>query len=192
MDIKDTVKAFRDGNASRRDVLAGLSAIGVGVAVAPLTARRAYAAAGDATYFTWGGYDIPELFGPYIEKHGGVPSFAAFGGSEEALTKMRAGYVVDVAHPCNQAVPRWIATGLFQPADTSRLSNWPDVIPSIVDLEGNVVDGKPYMVPMDWGQTSVTYRTDLVDLQGEEESWGILWDERYRGRLGSLASAADA
>ena len=41
-------------------------------------------------------------------------------------------------------------------------------------------------------QTSVTYRTDLFDLQGQEESWGMLWDERYKGRLGSLASAADA
>ena len=47
------------------------------------------------------------------------------------------------------------------------------------------------MVPFDWGQTSVTYRTDLFDLDGQEESWGMLWDERYKGRMGVLASAAD-
>jgi spermidine/putrescine transport system substrate-binding protein len=105
---------------------------------------------------------------------------------------MRAGYVVDVSHPCNQAIPRWIATGLFQPLDTSRLSNWPDIMPELYNLEGNVVDGKPYMAPWDWGRTSITYRTDLVDLQGQEESWGILWDERYKGRLGMLASGGDS
>jgi spermidine/putrescine transport system substrate-binding protein len=99
--------------------------------------------------------------------------------------------VVDVSHPCNQAIPRWVATGLFQAVDTSKLSNWSDVVPELWNLPGNVVDGSPYMVPFDWGQTSVTYRTDLFDLQGQEESWGMLWDERYKGRLGVLASAAD-
>jgi spermidine/putrescine transport system substrate-binding protein len=159
----------------------------------PAMSRMASAAAADqATFFTWGGYDDPGCAGPYIKKHGEPPNFATFGGSEEGLTKMRAGYVVDVSHPCNADVPRWIATGLFQPLDTSRLSNWPDVMPELWNLEGNVVDGKPYMAPWDWGRTSITYRTDLVDLQGQEESWGILWDERYKGRLGMFASGGDA
>lgn len=105
---------------------------------------------------------------------------------------MRAGFVVDVAHPCNVEIPRWIESGLFQPLDTSKLSNWDDIIPQLWQLEGNVVDGKPYFAPFDWGQTSITYRTDLVDWQGQEESWSLLWDERYKGRLGSLASAGDA
>ncbi len=105
---------------------------------------------------------------------------------------MLAGYVVDVSHPCNADVPRWAATGLFQTLDTSKLSNWSDVIPELWNLEGNVVGGKPYMAPFDWGRTSITYRTDLVDLQGKPESWGILWDERYKGRIGVIATAGDA
>lgn len=192
METKDKLDAYRSGNLSRRDFNTALSAVGVSLVVSPLGPRTAGAAAEDqATYFTWGGYDVPEIVTPYIDKHGEAPNFATFGGSEEALTKIRAGYVVDVAHPCNQAIPRWVATGLFQTADTSKLSNFPDVMPPLWDLEGNVADGRPYMVPFDWGQTSITYRTDLVDLQGQEESWGILWDERYKGRLGVIASAAD-
>ncbi len=181
------------GTLSRRRFQQILAGVGVSLVATPMIPRMAAAAAKDqATFFTWGGYDIPEAYGPYTAKHGEPPNLAAFGGSEEALTKMRAGYVVDVSHPCNQGIPRWVATGLFQTTDTSRLSNWPDIIPELWQLEGNVADGKPYMVPFDWGQTSVTYRPDLVDLQGQEESWGILWDERYKGRLGSLASAGDA
>ena len=65
-------------------------------------------------------------------------------------------------------------------------------MPELYELEGNIANGKPYMIPFDWGQTSVTYRTDLVDLEGQEESWGILWDERFKGRLGSFASGGDA
>ncbi len=181
------------GQMSRRQFHQALGAVGVSLVAAPLLSRSAMAAAEDqGTYFTWGGYDIPEMFEPYIKKHGEPPNFAAFGGSEEALTKIRAGYVIDVAHPCNQAFKRWIATGLFQPLDTDKLSNWGDLVPSLVNIEGSVVNGRNYIAPMDWGQTSITYRTDLVDLQGKPESWGILWDERYKGRLGVIASAGDA
>jgi spermidine/putrescine transport system substrate-binding protein len=193
LSANELTDGMMSGQLSRRRFHQILGAAGVSLVMTPVMSRMAKAAAADqATIFTWGGYDDPAAFGPYIAKHGEPPNMATFGGSEEALTKMRAGYVVDVSHPCNQAIPRWVATGLFQTADTSKLSNWPDVIPELWQLEGNVADGKPYMVPWDWGQTSVTYRTDLFDLEGQEESWGMLWDERYKGRLGSLASAGDA
>lgn len=192
MDVIDQLGELGEGKLSRRKFTKSLMAAGVAVATTPLTSSMARAASSDqGTYFTWGGYDIPELFGDYKEKHGELPNFSIFGGSEEALTKMRGGYVVDVSHPCNAGIPRWIASGLFQPIDTSRLSNWSDVIPELYNLDGNVIDGKPYLVPFDWGQTSITYRTDLFELEGEE-SWDMLWDERYKGRLGSLASGGDA
>lgn len=192
MDVLDQLNAVRSGKLSRRAFTTTLAAAGVSLFVTPLGSQKANAAAADqATYFTWGGYDVPEMFGDYIKKHGEAPNFTTFGGSEEALTKMRGGFVVDVSHPCNQAIPRWVATGLFQTVDTSKLSNWGDVMPDLYNLEGNMKDGKPYLVPFDWGQTSVTYRTDEFDLAGKEESWGMLWDERYKGRMGVLASAGD-
>ena len=193
MDTGDLIKRIKNRDIRRRDVLQGMSAAGLAVVMTPVMSQAAKAAAADqATFFTWGGYDVPEFVGPYIAKHGEPPNFATFGGSEEGLTKMRAGFVVDVAHPCNQAIPRWVASGLFQTLDTSKLSNWPDIMPELINLEGNVVDGKPYMAPVDWGRTSITYRTDLFDLQGQEESWGMLWDESYKGRLGMLATAGDS
>ena len=192
MNIEKKLDAFRSGQLSRRNFNKMLSAAGVSLVAMPVASKMAAAAAADqATIFTWGGYDLPEAYGPYIAKHGEPPNFAVFGGSEEGLTKIRAGYVVDLAHPCNQGIPRWIATGLFQPLDTSKLSNWSDVMPELWNLEGNVVDGKPYMAPWDWGRTSITYRTDLVDLQGQEESWSLLWDERYKGKIGVFASGGD-
>lgn len=97
MDILDQLGAVREGKLSRRKFTKGLLAAGVAMTTVPLPARRAMASEGEqATYFTWGGYDIPELFGPYQEQNGTLPNFAIFGGSEEALTKMRGGFVVDV------------------------------------------------------------------------------------------------
>ncbi|MEJ1996091.1 MAG: extracellular solute-binding protein [Limibacillus sp.] len=192
MDIKKELKAIRNRELSRREFSGLLSAVGVSLVMSPLASRKALAAPEDqATFFTWGGYDDNAFVKPYIDKYGEPPNFATFGGSEEALTKMRAGYVVDVSHPCNQAVPRWVATDLFRTLDTSKLSNWPDVMPELYNLEGNMADGAPYMAPVDWGRTSITYRTDLFDLEGPE-SWDMLWDKRYEGRIGILASAGDS
>ncbi|MGF1444820.1 MAG: PotD/PotF family extracellular solute-binding protein [Pikeienuella sp.] len=193
MDIVDNLNALRSGELSRRAFTKSLFAAGIGLMTAPLLPGRAVASEGDqATFFTWGGYDIPEIYGSYIEKHGVAPNFSIFGGTEEALTKMRGGFVVDAAHPCNAGLKRWVRSGLFQPIDTSRLSNWGDVMPELVSMQGNQApNGQPWMVPFDWGGTSVTYRTDLFELEGEE-SWDMLWDKRYAGRLGSLASGGDA
>lgn len=191
MDVLDQLGAVREGKLTRRRFTQSLLAAGVGMVAVPLAGRSARAQAANATYFTWGGFDVPELFSEYEAKHGEQPNFAIFGGSEEALTKMRGGFVVDVSHPCNAGVPRWVSTGLFQPIDTSRLSNWGDVIPDLYEMDYNMEGGKPWMVPFDWGSTSVTYRTDIFELEGEE-SWDMLWDERYSGRLGSLASGGDA
>ena len=193
MDIKDQLGSMREGKMSRRAFTNSLLAAGIGITAVPLATRKAHAAAEDqATFFTWGGYDIPELFVPYKEKNGELPNFSIFGGSEEALTKMRGGFVVDVSHPCNSGLPRWVKSGLFQEIDTSRLSNWGDVMPELVELPGNEADGaNVWLAPFDWGQTSITYRTDLFELEGEE-SWDMLWDKRYSGRLASLASGGDA
>lgn len=193
MDVVDQLNAVRNGKLNRRAFTKALLAAGVGLVATPFAPRSGLAqSAAQGTFFTWGGFDIPELFGEYQEKNGALPNFAVFGGTEEALTRMRAGFVADVAHPCNAGLLRWVDSGLFQPIDTSRLSNWPDLIPELLDLEGNQAsNGMPWMAPFDWGQTSITYRTDLFELEGEE-SWDMLWDARYSGRLGSLASGGDA
>ncbi len=190
---RELTDRLRAGDLTRRDFHKILAGAGIAMMTTPMLSRSALAAPADqGTYFTWGGYDIPEMFEPYIGMHGEAPNFASFGGSEEALTKLMGGFVVDVAHPCNAVLPRWIASGLFQPFDLARLSNWNDLIPALKDLDGAVQSDGTYFAPMDWGQTSITYREDLFDLQGAEESWGMLWDERYSGRIGVIASAGDA
>ncbi|MFT5796492.1 MAG: spermidine/putrescine transport system substrate-binding protein [Candidatus Azotimanducaceae bacterium] len=193
MDVVDHLSAVRRGKLSRRAFNNALMGAGVGMLATPLTSTKLMAKEGEqGTIFTWGGYDVTELYTDYEAKNGVLPNFAIFGGTEEALTKMRGGFTPDIAHPCNVGLKRWVDTGMFQPIDTSRLSNWGDIIPELVAMEGNDAgEGKPWLAPFDWGGTSITYRTDLFEVEGEE-SWDMLWDERYAGQLGSLASGGDA
>ena len=60
------------GRLSRRDLNKMLAAAGLSLVAMPL-GRNARAAAGDMTYFTWSGYDLPGLFPGYVSKHGGPP-----------------------------------------------------------------------------------------------------------------------
>lgn len=193
MDINKFKDRLAAGTLTRRDMNKALAAVGLAMATVPVVPRMASATEGEAIYFTWGGYDIPELFPAYIEKHGGnLPQTPLFGDNEETFTKMRAGFQVDVTHPCSSMVVRWRDAGILQAIDTSRLSNWGDVLPDLKTLRGTQVDGEQWFVPFDWGQTSITYRKDLVDWQGQPESWSLLWDERYKGKLAMLDAAEDA
>jgi len=175
---------------SRRRFGQLLAATGVSLVTAGVAWRKPAAAGNEAFYYTWGGYDIPEFFGEYFAKYNAYPEMASYSSMTEALAKIRGGFVVDVVHPCNVNVAGWIDAGVLQPIDTSKLSHWDDVIPSLKGI--GVANGRNYFAAMDWGQNSITYRTDLVDWQGAEESWGLLWDERYKGKIGILSNEGDA
>jgi len=53
-----------------------------------------------------------------------------------------------------------------------------------------VMDGQPYFIPFDWGNSSVLYRTDLVDTN--TDSWMLLFDEKYAGRIANYDSVDGA
>ncbi len=170
------------GRVSRRDLGKMMAAAGLAMVAMPM-GRSARAAAADMTYFTWSGYDLPEFFPAYVAEHGGSPGTALFADEEEALQKLRAGFQADVIHPCSARTRRWREAGVIQSFDTSRLTNWADVFEPLKSINGANDEGKQWFAPVDWGNTSVIYRTDIVDLQGQPESWTMLWDERYAGRL---------
>jgi len=169
---------------SRRQFAARLGAAGVGLATVPMLWRPA-AAKPNLTVFEWSGYELPQFHQAFIDKYGGSPAFSFFGEEEEAMQKMRAGFHPDISHPCTYSTRRWRDAGLLKPIDLGRLAYWGDVFPSLKDLPGSHDEkGDAYFVPWDWGNSSVLYRTDLVDPEYvREESWKILFDERYKGRL---------
>lgn len=186
MNISKTIDRLAAGRrVSRRELNAAMAGLGLATVAVPLVGSKARAAADVVEYFTWSGYEVPELHPSFVEIYGdGHVAGSFFGGEEEALSKLRTGFHADVAHPCSYSVRRWVDAGVAGPIDTSRLSNWPDVFPQLQNLEDTVFDGQNYFVPFDWGSSSVLYRTDLVDpMYQENPTWAIMYDERYAGRM---------
>ena len=189
----DIIEKRATGQMSRRQFHAYMASLGAVAVTFPVFSGAARAAADDhPNVFTWEGWDVVEHHQQYLDKYGELPNFSIFGDEEEAFAKMMAGAQFDVTHPCSYSVEIWRDAGILQPIDTSRLSHWDDVIPTLKDIPGMVHEGQRYFVPADWGQTSVLYRPDLVDPSYlEDETWGILWDERYAGRLSMSDSLID-
>ena len=185
----DLLRGLSAAHQSRREFALALAATGVGLIGVPAVFRRGFAAEG-ATYFTWPGYEVPELHPEYAAKYGSPPETTTFADEDGALQKLKAGFKTDIAHPCSDNVQRWRDAELLKPVDTTRLQHWPDVFPHLKELEGTHFQGEPWFVPFDWGNSSVLYRADLVDI--EEDSWGLLYDERYKNRLAFLNSAEAA
>ena len=160
----------------------------------PLVPGTAAAAPEDQPIcYTWGGYEVPEMHGAYIAKHGESPRFSLWGDEEEAEAKLRAGFKPDVGMPCSYKVKKWNDFGCLKAIDTSRLEHWNDVLEPLKNVPDMIIDGKQLMVCAWWGLTSVTFRTDLAPeyVDPATHTWGILWDPKYKGRLAMIDSLID-
>ncbi|MEZ5777007.1 MAG: ABC transporter substrate-binding protein [Paracoccaceae bacterium] len=156
-----------------------------------ITGSAAIASDAELTVFDWAGYEDPEFYKTYTETHGDAPTFAFFADEEEAFQKLRSGFRADVAHPCSQSVVKWMEAGLLEPLDTSRITHWDDLEKSFRDIKAYQKDGAHYFVPVDWGNTALTYNTELLS----EEDVGSLQafaDPKHAGRISIGDSVDDA
>lgn len=160
-------------------------------AVLALAVGTAAAADPELTIFDWAGYEDPAFHESYTEKHSVSPTFSFFGDEEEAFQKLRAGFKADIGHPCSQSVVKWREAGLLKPLDTSRIEAWDDLNPGLRDMPGFSEDGKAYFVPIDWGNTALTYRTDLVP-EEDVQSLQVFTDPKYQGRISIGDNVDDA
>ncbi|MEJ0097689.1 MAG: ABC transporter substrate-binding protein [Bauldia sp.] len=161
-------------------------------ALASATALMPAAAQADGklTYFTWSGYELPEFNTSFLAAHPDGVDISTFGDDDDAFTKVKAGFHPDLAHPCYDKVARWNKEGLLQPIETAKIKNWDSIFPVFRDLPDlQAGPGKVWMVPWDWGNTSVLYRTDLV--KNPEQSWNLLWDKQYAGRIAVIDAVHD-
>lgn len=160
-------------------------------AVLLIAATGARAADPELVVFDWAGYEDPQFYQAYNEKHGDAPTFAFFGDEEEAFQKLRAGFTADTAHPCSQSVVKWREADLLEPFDTARIPTFDQLMPEFRNMEGFVVDGVQYVIPMEWGATAMTYRTDIVS-EEEASTLRTLADPKWQGRVSIGDNVDDA
>lgn len=187
--VNDLNAMLKSGRFDRREFARLAASVGLASAAVPAFVRPA-AAQPDIEVFTWSGYDLPEFHQDFIAKHGASPAFTFMPELEEGLQKLMSGYRADIGHSCVAAINKWTDAGILKPIDTTRLEQWDNVFPAMRDAQGVPAgENAAWMMPWDWGNSSILYRTDLVDI--EEESFSLYLDERYKGQM-SFFDSADA
>ncbi|HEX4861984.1 MAG TPA: extracellular solute-binding protein, partial [Rhizomicrobium sp.] len=147
---------------------------------------------GQLTLFQWEDYMNPPFLHEYERKYREDPKITIFADEDEAFAKMRAGFTPDVMGPCYYEFPRWQEAGIIQPIDTTKLKNWDKISPTLRNLPGiSAGPNKVWFVPHYWGNTSITYRTDLAPEYVKHPSWNILFDPKYKGRVSVLEGVDD-
>ncbi len=162
-------------NTPKSLLLAGALMLAVG------TSTTAVAEGADLRVFDWSGYEDNGFFQSYMEQYGKAPSYSFFGSEEEAFTKLRSGFSSDLAHPCIGVTKKWADAGLIKPLDTSRIKNWESLLPTIRTVSGVEFDGETWMMPFDWGNSGVIYRTDKVS--ADDISLDLLTTPEFQGKV---------
>lgn len=128
----------------------------------------------------WSGYELPEFWGDFAEKHPDVDvQYSFMVESAEMYSKLVTGFEADLVHPCNQYWKLLVDEEMVQPIDTSKLSNWSSMSKPLT--EKGFFNGEQYWVPWDWGFEAILVRADLVEKV--PTSWADLWDPQYAGHL---------
>lgn len=181
---RDLAKAMMTGQISRRALNKALLSIGLVAVSAPLAGRRARAESPDISVFTWSGYDKPAQHQKFIDQYGASPEFSIFADNDEGLAKIKAGFDPSIAVPSNSEVPNWVRAGILEPVAVERLKNWPDVFEELKSDPSTMgKNGERVFVPWMWGNTSITFRTDMAPEYVQNPSWNMLWDPKYKGKL---------
>src|SRR5262245_61242032 len=174
---------------SRQDLLKLAAAAGG----ATLLAGRASAAgaAGDQLaaesgrlqVLDWAGYGYDggqSMFAQFDKKYPrNKPKFTVMANEADALGKFQQAVDWDIFRPYVGWVRYFAESGLVQPWDTKLLSNFKHLNPLMV--KAGQYKGKQYGIPEDWGYDAVLYRSDKV--KPKARSWGLLFDERYKGKI---------
>jgi spermidine/putrescine-binding protein len=102
----------------------------------------------------------------------------------ETFAKLNAGVLSpqqDVIHIQQPFVKPLAQRRWIQPVEPGRLKNHAKMFPQFKQPEWVMLDGKMYGLPYYWGYDSIVYNARHMPDGGE--TWGRLWDDRYKGRL---------
>lgn len=158
----------------------------------PTTAATPEAGSDEPLLFTWENWADPPFLAEYKEKYGVEPQSAIWADEDEAFAKMRTGYKPDVMAPCSYEFGRWQEAGLIQPIDVTKLKHWKDIPDYLKNIPGMMKsETEAWFIPQYWANTSVTYRTDLAPEYVGKESWKILFDPKYKGKIAGLDGVDD-
>lgn len=138
---------------------------------------------GELNFMVWEGY-TDTLFTAPFERACGVKVNATYmGSSDDLVAKLRAGgaETIDLTSPSSDAATAIIDAGLAAPLDVARIPSYTDLSEGFRKLKVARKGDAVYGLPWAFGPNPLIY--DTTRITKAPDSWGALWDRKYRGKL---------
>ena len=144
--------------------------------------------------YNWDQYIWKKVVEKFCSKFDCDYKITTFQNMDEALTKIRTEELkFDVFFPTTDTFGKLVSSKLIQPLNHSYLphhseNNWPQFQSPYYDAESR------YSLPYVVYTTGIAYRRNVIDdgdIYGMSNPYDILWDPKYRGRVGVYDSYRD-
>ena len=144
--------------------------------------------------FNWGEY-ISDASGTLnvlkeFEAETGIKvNYTTYATNEELYSKLKSsGANYDVIIPSDYMIGRLISEDMLEKINFDNITNYTNIMDEYKNL--NFDPANEYSVPYTWGTVVLIYNTAYVTKP--VDSWDILWDEEYKGKIIMFHNSRDA
>ncbi len=145
---------------------------------------RAASAAGGLNITAYDGF-VPPAVARQFQADTGTPVRVRLAASQAPeltlLVTERDHPLTDICTVVGGRLHQFVANGIIEPLDTSRLKNWDRINPLYGEAEWNRVDGATMGVPLVIGANVLV--SDTGEVSPAPDSWDVMFDSKYRGRV---------
>lgn len=114
-------------------------------------------------FYNWSDYIAEDTIERFEAETGIKVTYDVYDSNETLEAKLLAGNSgYDLVVPSSTFMRLQIAAGIFQPMDRSKLPNFENLDPALLETLANADPGNKYGLPYLWGTTGIGYNVDMV------------------------------
>lgn len=156
-----------------------------------LLAAVAAQAQGQLNMYNWSDYIGPKTVSNFEKEFNVKMRYDTFDSNEVLHAKLVAGKTgYDIVVPSSNWAAVQARGGLLTKIDKSKLPNYANLDPLIMERLAQLDPGNQYLIPWYWGYTTVGINVDKVkkalgELPMPDDAWALVFDPKYAARLKS-------
>lgn len=143
--------------------------------------------------YNWGEYIDLEIIEMFEDKYPDIKvNYTTYDSNESMYAKIVSGAAsYDIVIPSDYMISKLIEEDMLAPLNFDNIPNFKNVSES---LKGKSFDpDNTYSVPYFWNTVVMIYNTAYVDKEDvQEQSWDLLWNEKYAGKILMFDNPRDA
>ena len=146
---------------------------------------------GQVIVYNWGEYIDPDVIDLFEEETGIDVVYEEYETNEIMYPKIQSGAIAyDVVCPSDYMIQRMIDNDLLAEINYDNIPNLKYIDDTYMKMSQGFDPENKYSVPYLWGTVGILYNKSMVD--EPVDSWGILWDEKYKDSILMQDSVRDA